>query len=298
MDTLKKPGVLVLTALPTELNINKNNKSLWKIKDDGQIDWTIKENIDNLTSNIKQYVDPECKTDLHIKFTSVGGDNIASSFLSWYYKLKYEIKIDIDYVINVGSVGVVVENLNDKSKIGQLFQCVKTMTPELNYLPNNTEAGTNKNEMNLPHDNSAFHDIECNEKIYKYVNEQMQSKYEMQLKKGTCYSANTFPFAYDPESWLNKKDENTAILDQEIGFLNRTIQNCNLPCELISIKYGTNLVTQNDLKKGPKACGEEGAADWIKNLWEGTDCQEKLLNGLKFTIEAIGLQKKLSHSKE
>jgi hypothetical protein len=52
-----------------------------------------------------------------------------------------------------------VENLDDKSKIGQLFQCTKTMTPELNYIPNNDKAGTNINEMSLPHDNSSFHDV-------------------------------------------------------------------------------------------------------------------------------------------
>ena len=225
MDTSKKPGVLVLTALPTELNINKNNKELWKIKDGGQIDWSIKKNIDKLTSDIKQYVDPECKTNLHIKFTSVGGDNIVSSFLKEYYKLEYESKININYVINAGSVGVVVENPDGNSKIGQLFQCVQTMTPELNYIPGNEKAGTNINEMNLPHDNSAFHSMECDTQI------------ALTFEKATCYSSNTFPFANDPESWLNKKDENIAIIDQEIGFLNRAIKNCNLPCNLISIKY-------------------------------------------------------------
>jgi hypothetical protein len=285
MDTSRKPGVLVLTALPTELNINKNNKELWKIKDDGQIDWSIKENIDNLTSNIKQHVDPECKTDLHIKFTSVGGDNMVSSFLKQYYELKSESGGTIDYVINVGSVGIVVENLDDKSKIGQLFQCTKTMTPELNYIPGNEKAGTNINEMNLHHDNSAFHNVECNAQI------------TLPFEKATCYSSNTFPFANDTESWLNKEDKNIAILDQEMGFLNRAMQNSNLPCNLISIKYGTNLVTQDDLKKDPKTCSKQSASEWIQDLWGSTNCQEKLLNGLKFTINAIGLQNKSFNSK-
>ena len=83
------------------------------------------------------------------------------------------------------------------------------------------------------------------------------------FEKATCYSSNTFPFANDPESWLNKKDENIAILDQEIGFLNRAIKNCNLPCNLISIKYGTNLVTQNDLNSDPKTCSKQ---KWRK-IW-------------------------------
>lgn len=265
---VNSPVILILAALPTELNLNKHNK----------LDWT-KENIDSLIEDIKNQIEPAYKTNLDIKFTSVGKVNATFGFMDAVRDIELQGK-NLNYIINIGSAGSID---GYGFEIGDIVQCDYVMQTDLDLsgILNNS-IGTNINELNLSTDNKAFHEISSpiNLEIYN---------------KAICGSSDKFPIAYG-QDWYNIKNEenrSVSVLDQELGALavalareNDKRQERDLEeISFISLKYISNQITKGQLD-GTESYDESGK-EWLEDLWKSNDCQDKLLKGLSVAVQKI-----------
>lgn len=264
----RKANVLVLAALPTEFYLDKKTPIEWN-----------KENLHNFSENIRKQVDPECKLDLDIRFTSVGKVNITYGFMDAIRDAELQGR-DIDYVINLGSAGSIDGN---GFKIGDVVQCDYAMQTDLDLTGIlNNSIGTNINDLKLPTDNEAFH------AIWSLLDPGIYNK-------AICGSSDKFPIAYGRE-WYKAQNidgRSVSVLDQELGALAVAISRENdkrhdndlESISLISLKYISNQITKGQLD-GTESYQESGK-EWLEDLWKSNDCQEKLLSSLDYVIGKI-----------
>lgn len=268
---MNKPVVLILAALPNELDLNKANKTEWN-----------KENLYNFSEALKKQIDPECHLDLDIRFTSVGKVNIALGCMDAIRDTELQVK-NINYIINIGSAGSIDGN---DFKIGDVVQCDYAMQTDLDLTGiGKNSIGTNQNDLNLSTDNKAFHSIDSKVTIDSTI-----------YPKTICGSSDKFPIAYG-DTWYNTQNtdgRSVSVLDQELGALavavsrenDKRTESSKEPISLISLKYISNQITKDQLQAGPESCKESGD-EWLQNLQKSTDCQNKLLKGLGFVVTAI-----------
>lgn len=186
---------------------------------------------------INEEANPDCKVNLRIEIVSVGKVNIVYGFMSAILKAKEE-GIEIDHVLNIGSVGSIDGN---GINVGDVVNCYYAIQADLDFtgiLDN--KICTNKNDLNLPTDNTAFHEIKS----------PIKSKLETRFSSVICASSDKFPMAYtDPkideiDKWYNLENSDgrkAVVLDQEIGALAPAIRRYNLEhnkkISCTSVKY-------------------------------------------------------------
>jgi nucleoside phosphorylase len=275
----KIPSVLLLVALPEELDLSKENR-----------EWS-KNNINDLKKEINSYINKDNKVNLYIKFGSVGKSNIVSAL---YQSMIENSKFSYDHIINIGSVGGIVdESLNSSIKLGDIVRVEYAIQTDLDLTGIGSNViGSNKNSLNFSHDNLSFHKLES-------------PIMTPEIKLSVCGSSDRFPIALTDgdmdknNTWYNVIAPNglkVDVLDQEIGALvasinyyNNTMSSDKQIPSLISLKYVANLVKRDDIEnpKNNTENAKESATEWEESLKQDKSCQEKSLNCLKLVIDKI-----------
>lgn len=256
----RKPNVALIIALPQELSIRKPVNGLFYQEPE----------LDLIREEIALFVNPECKVNLTIEFSSVGKVNAAICFTEIIFRSN-EKGVGVEYVINAGSAGAIE---GSGLQIGNVVQCNAAMQSDLDLsgIGNNT-IGTNFNSLNRRHDNHVFHDVNCNLNLHW-------------LPKTICASSDKFPIAYG-QTWYQARHQAwraADTLDQECAAL-AVVLNKNPNIQGVFLKYIANIVTKAQLEG--KESLEKSGEEWINDLEESSMCQDALLVNTKLVIEKI-----------